>query len=302
MNELTIRDNLAALPQLPDVVWNRDEVVANLGEMLAAYEGRQYTPGEIAAARADRAAIGKWEKQLTESRKAVSAFYAEPAKRFAAQVDDCVQMCEKVRTAIDKQIKAVEQAQREERRQALEKAYTDNAGGELLELVPFARVLDDRWLNKSTPESTARKELLVKIETIRAELENLRSVCGEDFPEAQRVYLRGLSVNEALAAYKQMQDTRAAQARAEAIRAAVERERASRQVVLPPTDEEREIRAAGRQQAQDNAHITADGRLDFSMDAKPRTFTRTMEVTYTAEQGRALADFMRAAGIIFKLK
>lgn len=46
---------------------------------------------------------------------------------------------------------------------------------------------------------------------------------------------------------------------------AAERAQATAPVVIPPTDEERQIAAEAVQTAQANAAITPDGRLDFSM-------------------------------------
>ena len=46
---------------------------------------------------------------------------------------------------------------------------------------------------------------------------------------------------------------------------AAERAQATAPVVIPPTDEERQIATEAAQTAQANAAITPDGRLDFSM-------------------------------------
>lgn len=46
---------------------------------------------------------------------------------------------------------------------------------------------------------------------------------------------------------------------------AAERAQATAPVIIPPTDEERQIATEAVQTAQANATITSDGRLDFSM-------------------------------------
>lgn len=63
-NELTVR---VERPVIPAMRWNKDEVQKNLDELLAAYTGRVYTPEAVKDAKADRAAVNKWEKQLGET-------------------------------------------------------------------------------------------------------------------------------------------------------------------------------------------------------------------------------------------
>lgn len=58
-NELTVR---VERPVIPAMSWNEEEVQKNLDELLAAYTGRVYTPESIKDAKADRAAVNKWDK------------------------------------------------------------------------------------------------------------------------------------------------------------------------------------------------------------------------------------------------
>lgn len=70
-NELTVR---VEHPELPAIRWNEAEVQQNLTEMLAAYTGRIYTPDTIKDAKADRAAVNKLDKQLSDAARSAKAF------------------------------------------------------------------------------------------------------------------------------------------------------------------------------------------------------------------------------------
>lgn len=264
--ELTVRLlGDSAAPRLPAVVWNEAEVMAALDGKLAAYQGRQYTEAEIKHAREDRAEVNRIEKQLAEAQKRVTDLYRQPVADFTAKVKLCREKTKQVSAAIDAQIKAVEQARRQEKREQFRQIYAGAAAGELAALIPFEKLLDERWLNASAAFGPARDELLTRIETCRAELETLRRTCGEDFPAVERAYLQSLSVREGLAEFQRLQDARAAQRRAEQARQAEAAAAAAAPIILRPTEEQQAIRAEGERRARANQAITADGRLDFSL-------------------------------------
>ena len=77
--ELTVR---VEHPELPAIRWNEAEVQQNLTEMLAAYTGRVYTPETIKDAKADRAAVNKLDKQLSDAARSAKAFYMKPLEEF----------------------------------------------------------------------------------------------------------------------------------------------------------------------------------------------------------------------------
>ncbi len=257
-NELTVR---VERPVIPAISWNKEEVQQNLDEMLAAYTGRVYTPEAIKDAKADRAAVNKWEKQLGDALRAAKKLYTEPLDAFSQSIKTMQAQCKQVSSAIDTQVKAVEQAQREEKASTLRLVYRDCIG-ELEELIPFERLLDEHWLNKTFDLSQAEKELRLRIETRRNELKLIRDTCGEDAEVCTTEYLRSLCVNDALQEYTRRRNAREALRKAEAERAAAERAKAAAPVIVPPTEEERQLRAEAAQAAQANAFITASGRLD----------------------------------------
>ena len=169
--------------------------------------------------------------------------------------------CKEISGAIDAQVKAVESAEKEEKASTLRLIYRDNIG-ELEALIPFERLLDNRWLNKTFAIAEAKKTLCKAIEGVRSDLDFIRENCGEDVEPCTTEYLRNLSVNEAVREHTRREKSRAAQRDAEAAREAAERTRMSAPVIVPPTAEEREMRAQAAAATQAAAFITPDGRLD----------------------------------------
>ncbi len=256
--ELTVR---VEHPELPAIRWNEAEVQQNLTEMLAAYTGRVYTPETIKDAKADRAAVNKLDKQLSNAASSAKAFYMKPLEEFLQSAKRMQGQCKAVSGAIDQQVKAVEEAERQDKQDALRAVYADCIG-ELRELIPFDRLLVPQWLNKTYDMAKASRELRKSVETRREELRLIRENCGEDAEACTTEYLRELNLNAALVEHSRRQNARDAQRRAEAERMAAERAQATAPVIIPPTEEERQIKAEAAQEAQTNAFITASGRLD----------------------------------------
>ena len=83
-------------------------------------------------------------------------------------------------------------------------------------------------------------------------------------------------MNEAVREHTRREKSRAAQREAEAAREAAERARMSAPVIVPPTAEEREMRAQAAAATQAAAFITPEGRLD--MEAM-QSFTAAQETS-----------------------
>ena len=208
--------------------------------------------------------MNKLDKQLSDASRSAKAFYMKPLEEFLQSTKQMQTRCKAVSGAIDQQVKAVEEAERQDKQDALRAVYADCIG-ELRELIPFDRLLVPQWLNKTYDLAKASRELRKSVEIRREELRLIRETCGEDAEACTTEYLRDLNLNAALVEHSRRQNARDAQRRSEAERMAAERAQATAPVIIPPAEEERQIAAEAVQTAQANAAITPDGRLDFSM-------------------------------------
>lgn len=257
-NELTVR---VQQPVIPAMIWNKEEVQKNLDEMLAAYTGRVYTPESIKGAKEDRAKINKWSKQLGEALTAAKKMYMDPLNDFTSGIKEMQGKCAVAAGAIDAQVKAVEQAEKDEKAAALRLVYQDCIG-ELEPLLSFERLLDHRWLNKTFALSQAEKALRQAVENVRSDLAFLRETCGQDVEACTTEYLRDFSVNAAVREHNRREESRERQRQSEAARLAAEKARAAAPVIVPPTEEELARKLQAQQNTHASAFITADGRLD----------------------------------------
>jgi hypothetical protein len=280
--------------EVPDIAppqGNLDEIQSNLDTLLAAYTGRAYTEEEIKDAKKDRAQLNTWDKQLGAAAKALKEHYLkalnEPLDRITAMREQVKQCAD----AIDAQVKAVEQAEKEEKGRTLLLIYKDAIGEDLEPILTFDKLLNPKWLNKTYSLSQAERELRKAIEICRESLRIIRTTCGQDAEACTTEYLRNLSLNDAMNEHQRREDSRAAQARAEEARRAAEMARAAAPVIIPPTQEEREIKAEAAATAQASAYITNDGRLDMSALAQNAAPTQQPQTSQIAPDA-PYADFI----------
>ena len=253
------------VPAIPEPTGNLDEVQANIDTLLASYTRRVYTAEEIKSAKDDRAQVNKWDKQLAEAAKAIKDKYLEKVDPLLDRIAEMRGQVKQVSAAIDHQVKAVEESEREEKRKALEQIYQEAAGADLSPIVPFDSLLDRRWLNKTTPLSTAGRELRKLLEQRREELRIIRETCGDDADACIAEYTRDFLLNDALREHQRRKDLRLAAAQAEAARAAAEQARKAAPVIIPPSEEDRQIRAEAATAAHAGAFVTREGRLDTQL-------------------------------------
>ncbi len=251
-------------PPIPAPKVNLDEVQANIDNLLERYSGRVYTPDQMSSAKKDRAEVNAWEKQLAAASKQLKEHYLSPVEETLDRISAMRNQIKAVSESIDKQVKAEEAAEKAEKRQALEGIYQE-AAEELAELIPFERLLDSRWLNKTTALSTAGRELRKALERCREELQIIQDTCGEDAEGCTTEYLRELSLNAALREHQRREDARQRQSAANAAREAAEKVKASAPVIIPPSEEERQIRAEAAADARAGAFVTPEGRLDMEL-------------------------------------
>lgn len=281
-NELTVR---VERPELPALRWNRDEVEQNLTEMLSAYTGRVYTPESITDAKKDRAKVNKLDKQFGEVTASVKAYYSTAYAEFETAVKQMRAQCKQVSGAIDAQVKAVEETEKEEKQAALRLVYEDCIE-ELHEMLPFERLMLPQWLNKTYDLAKASRELRKSVERRREDLKLIRQTCGGEADACIVDYLKELDINAALHEYQRRKEAMEQQRRAEAQRQAAERAKAAAPVIIPPSEEERQIKAEAAAEAQASRFITASGRLDcevLQQFAEPQRKKYSFWVEFTAE-------------------
>lgn len=187
------------------IKWNKEELEAAVRQKIASYENVVYTEDNLKQAKADRAELNKLTKAIEERRKMVKKIINEPYDIFESELKEILALIQKPVKIIDKQVKAFEDQQKEEKKKSIRAAY-DETIGDLAEVLPFDRVFDSRYLNQTYKLAAAQADVQAKVEKVRTDLETIDSLESKYKLNAKDVYIKTLDLSKALAENKRLSD------------------------------------------------------------------------------------------------
>ena len=190
---------------LKHIEWKKEELLMAVRNKVASYEGIVYTEETVKSAKNDRAELNNLVKAIDERRKKVKEVINQPYAEFEKELKEITDLIKKQSAEIDEQVKAFETAEKEEKKAKIMEAY-ENAIGNLEEILPFSKVFDQRYLNKTYKLETAISEVQKRIEQVKTDLETIESVCGTYKLNAKDVYVRTLDLSKAMAEEKRLKD------------------------------------------------------------------------------------------------
>lgn len=210
-----------------DIEANFDALEDRVRRMVADYEGAAYDmseDGNVRAAKRDRTFLNGIVKQIDERRKAVKREYLRPLDAFEARCKEISGIAKGASDAIKAQLDEAERLRRERAYAALEAHYGEVADL-LAPVVPYSRVHEDRWLNKTVGEVKAKQLLEEKVGLLAEDWDTLKGQRGSmgHYEVAERELFRTLDLGTALKAARQADEE---DARLEEMKAAMEPERA----------------------------------------------------------------------------
>lgn len=208
---------------------NFDAMEASIRAKVADYEGAKYdlTKDEsIKEAKNDRHYLNGLKNEIEERRKAVKREYNKPLAAFEKRCKEITSIIDGASDGIKAQLDGAEERRRAGARAALEAHYREFA--ELLApVVPYERLHDDKWLNKSFGEVKAKKALEEKVSAVARDWDTLKAQRGSmaHYEVAERELFRTLDLGSALNAARAADEE---DARIAAMREAVESKPAPR--------------------------------------------------------------------------
>ena len=192
---------------LKSIGWNKDEIKEAVVSITEQYKGLAYTEAQLQEAKADRAKLNAMKKDISDRRIQVKNALLEPYKVFEAEVNEVVALIEEPIAMIDEQIVAYEERTKEEKRQDLEKFFTENRA-DLPELITFDKIFNPKWMNKSSSLSSCKNEIKKAVEDIKADLSAIRSsLSGKYSVYAEEFYMkREMNLSKALSEANRIQE------------------------------------------------------------------------------------------------
>lgn len=176
---------------------NYDDIKKYLIGRLEKYEGLTYDEETIGDAKKDRATLNKLKGELDDKRKDIKKKCLVPYTEFELKVNELKGLVDSPMLKIDDQVKAYEEFLRSEKMKEVLWVYEDNIG-DLKEILPYAKIENDKWLNATYKMATVIKDIKEVIETTKTHLELIDNLDTEFKFEIKHKYLDTLDITIAM--------------------------------------------------------------------------------------------------------
>ena len=252
------------------ISFNYEDLKQELAEKVKEYGSLVYSEAQIREAKADRANLNRLKKALNDERIRQEREYMKPFDEFKAQVRELCGIVDNASAAIDNQVKAFEESQKQKKAEEI-KAYWDSK-----EAPDWIRTNNPKWLNASYSMKAIAAGIDGLLLSCQKDLDTLDSM-GVCF-EAIQKYQATLDLNAAIA-----EDARI-KAQAEA-KAKWEAEHTQTRISVDTPSEAAERPAPGVQKEHEN--IPARSWIGF-------------QAYLTAQEAKELGRYLRERGIQYK--
>ena len=305
--EFRITTDLAPLRQF-QIEANFEETKAWLTENLEPLRTMAVTPESMSQCKQYRASIRKVSARIDESRKMAKAAALEAYSSFEAKCKELTALCEEAANALDVQIKAMEEAAKQEKKNRLA-AYFAQVVGDMAEWLTFDDCFNPKWLNATYAESTAQMDICAAIDRCRADLNAIRALHSEFETTLLDEYTRTRNIsavlvkNETLGRMKAAEEERKSkEAEAAAKYAAAQQQKAPlKPECISESDEREVVEVVGTvkpQQAQPVNDLVDEDGHEMPAVQEPE-YKVDFRAFGTARQLDGLKAYMQSSGIRF---
>ena len=207
-----------------EIVWNNEELKRELAARMAEYDGLVLTEDQVKEGKKELAALRKLRTAMDDERKRIKKQYLDPYQKFEAQIKEVIALVDAPIQLIDRQIKEFDEQKRIEKMNQIHEIY-DQSIGTLRGILPFERVLDEKWLNATVSLKSTEKAIHDLVDRVNSDLDTIEALGSKYGMQIRDVYIRTLDLSAALREKsrleeqeKQLAERRAAQEREQAMR------------------------------------------------------------------------------------
>ena len=181
---------------------NMDALEAHVKKVVADYEGATYdltSAQAIKETKHDRSYLNGIKKEIDERRKAVKREYNKPLDAFERRCKQITAIIDESTDAIKAQLDEAEQTRKDALYSRLQQHYEEFAGL-LAPVVPYERLHEPQWLNKTFGEIKAQQALEAKVSDVARDWETLKAQqeAMPHYDDAEREFFRTLDLGAAL--------------------------------------------------------------------------------------------------------
>lgn len=192
-------------PKNKPVIWNYQELRADLETALADYQNRVYTEDMLTEAKEDRAKLNKLKKAINDERIAREKEYMQPFNEFKAQAKELCDLIDTASAGISEQLDSFEEKRVAEKMESIRTTFNEVSSLYPINFIRLEMILNDKWLNKGTSDKAIAKEITEVFEKAIKDLDVIHKMPKCAF-EAEEAYKVCLDLNKALEEGERMAD------------------------------------------------------------------------------------------------
>lgn len=196
---------ITKMQQGSEIEANFDDITRKIAEISELYAGAVVTLDYLPQAKKDRACLNGLVKSVEQRRIEAKKHYMAPYDAFEQKVKVMLAPLNECSANLDRQIKALEEQERIEKREHL-KAHYEGMAGALADAVPFERIEEPKWLNKTCHLEEGYREIEARIERIFNDEQTLDSLTLSHGVEAKAEFFATLDLSRAIARSKQLDE------------------------------------------------------------------------------------------------
>ena len=187
--------------QVPgELVTNALKIKSFVEERLKDFEPGKYL--DIDQAKKDRSVLNAASKELNQKRIELERQFMAPFDEFKKIIKETTTLIDEASRKIDAIVKAAEDEERQKKQTEIEKVYADIG----LDVVPLAKIFDQRWLNKTKKLSEISAEIADRKQKILSEIKVISALPDKD--EVLAYYLDTLDIGSAMDLANRLKENR----------------------------------------------------------------------------------------------
>lgn len=278
----------------PEVIqFNYEELKAEITSKVEMYKNLVYTGSDqIKDAKADRAALNKLIKAMSDERIRIKKDCLKPYEEFERKIKELTDIVNEPVQLIDKQIKEYEQILKEEKRKEIE-ALFETIGFQSFVQLPM--IWDEKWLNASVSMKSIEEKMRARLNEISTAVFTLNKLPEFGF-EALELYKETLDLPKAIEKAQHMSEIAKKKAQYEAEEKARREAEEARAKQIAQEQASQQLEQPAEQMVMDLVPQEAPAQQELEPSKEWIRFAALL----TTEDALALKEFFQSRNIEFR--
>ena len=197
MANIEVKINTPEEQFLKSIDFNYDEIKGELQSVLEKYQNLAFTDETMKEAKNTRAHLNQLKTKIDNVRKDMKKRCLAPYETFEIKIKDLTSLVDRPILQIDSQVKSYEERCKQEKLENIKAFWNENAK-DILPLVSFDRIFNEKWLNATTTMKSINEEITKIVDDVKQGLDTISQLHTEFELQVKDKFLETLNLAIAL--------------------------------------------------------------------------------------------------------